>query len=314
MSRMDKPLTWEKLGLVVVPDKSKKWSQTHAMVPTPILLADGTLRVFFTSCDDAYIGRVGFADLNPDDPTQTIATAPEPVLDIGADGCFDENGVIACSVTPTPDGLVMFYVGYELGTKIRYRLLTGAALSVDGGRTFKRLQATPVLERTPQELYFRCGPFGIYEDGNFKLWYVGGSDWIQINQKSMPVYELSYLESRSATSWPAQAVRTLTLNGDDEHGFGRPWVVKRGHEDYQLFYSIRKKSVAAYRMGYATSTDAINWQRHDELMGLNVSSEGFDSQAIMYAAVIAVNGVTYCFYNGNDFGRDGFAVARLVQT
>lgn len=311
---MERALRWEKLGLVVVPDKSKTWSQTHAMVPTPILLADGTLRVYFTSCDAAYIGRVGFADLNPDDPTQVLATTPQPVLDIGADGCFDENGVIACSVTPTPEGLVMFYAGYELGAKIRYRLLTGAAVSVDDGRTFKRIQSTPVLERTPQELYFRGGPFGTYEDGNYKLWYVGGSDWMEINQKLLPVYELSYLESRSVDSWPIQATRTLKLTGSDEHGFGRPWVVKRGTDDYQLFYSIRKKSIAAYRMGYATSIDAVNWHRNDDLMGLDVSPEGFDSQAIMYAAVITVKGVTYCFYNGNDFGRDGFAVARLVQT
>ena len=29
----------------------------------------------------------------------------------------------------------------------------------------------------------------------------------------------------------------------------------------------------------------------------------------MYAAVIEVDGRTYCYYNGNDFGKAGFAVA-----
>ena len=306
-------MKWEKQGLVFAPDGSNAWAKSHAMVPTPILLPDGTLRVYCTCCDEAFVGRTGYVDLDPDDPRKLVAVSSQPVLDIGAPGCFDENGVIACSVTSTPDGLVMFYAGYESGTKIRYRLLTGAAISVDGGHTFKRMKTTPVLERTPQELYFRCGPFSTYQNGRFKLWYVGGSDWIEINGKSMPVYELSYAESPSADSWPSQVVKVLPITEEDEHGFGRPWVVQRALNDYQLFYSIRKKSVAAYRMGYASSNDGIHWHRHDHLMGLDVSPEGFDSNAIMYAAVITVKGVTYCFYNGNDFGRDGFAVAKLVQ-
>ena len=306
-------MKWEKLGLVFAPDGSNAWAKTHAMVPTPVILPDGTLRVYCTCCDDAFIGRTGYVDLDPDDPRKVIAISPQPVLDIGADGCFDENGVIACSVTATPDGLVMFYAGYELGTKIRYRLLTGAALSLDGGSTFQRMKTTPVLERTPQELYFRCGPFVVYADGKFKLWYIGGSDWLEVNGKSMPVYELSYLESMSAICWPSQAVRALSITEEDEHGFGRPWVVQRAADDYQLFYSIRKKSVAAYRMGYASSKDGLHWRRQDDLIGLDISAEGFDSKAIMYAAVILVKGVTYCFYNGNDFGRDGFALARLID-
>jgi hypothetical protein len=32
----------------------------------------------------------------------------------------------------------------------------------------------------------------------------------------------------------------------------------------------------------------------------------------MYSAVISVNAKTYCFYNGNNFGEEGFAVAELA--
>ena len=99
----------------------------------------------------------------------------------------------------------------------------------------------------------------------------------------------------------------------DEHGFGRPWVVKRGPEDYQMFYSVRRRSLAAYRLGYAESTDGINWMRKDCEMGLDVSAGEFDSDAIMYSAVISVGDKTYCFYNGNNFGEKGFAIAELVS-
>jgi hypothetical protein len=78
-----------------------------------------------------------------------------------------------------------------------------------------------------------------------------------------------------------------------------------------MFFSIRKKSLAAYRLGYAESNDGINWVRMDKKLNLDVSEQGFDSEAIMYAAPIEINNKLYVFYNGNDFGRDGVALAVL---
>jgi hypothetical protein len=101
----------------------------------------------------------------------------------------------------------------------------------------------------------------------------------------------------------------MEIEGLDEHGFGRPWVVSNADAGHELFYSIRRRSLGAYRLGYAQSTDGLRWQRRDDEMGLDVSPSGFDDKAIMYSAVIDLGGRTYCFYNGNDFGRDGFAVA-----
>jgi hypothetical protein len=48
-------------------------------------------------------------------------------------------------------------------------------------------------------------------------------------------------------------------------------------------------------------------------MGLDVSPTGLDSEAIMYSAVLSVGAKTYCFYNGNNFGEQGFCVAELIQ-
>jgi hypothetical protein len=64
-------------------------------------------------------------------------------------------------------------------------------------------------------------------------------------------------------------------------------------------------------MGYAESSDGRQWTRMDGRLGLDVTPGSFDSDAIMYAAPLDIDGVLYVFYNGNDFGRDGFAVARL---
>jgi hypothetical protein len=78
-----------------------------------------------------------------------------------------------------------------------------------------------------------------------------------------------------------------------------------------MFYSIRRRSLSAYRLGYAESSDGRTWIRKDDKLDLDVSPGQFDSDAIMYAAPIDIDGRMYVFYNGNDFGRAGFAVAAL---
>ena len=102
------------------------------------------------------------------------------------------------------------------------------------------------------------------------------------------------------------------MRDSDEHGYGRPYVI-RENGLYRLFYSIRRRSVAAYRLGYAESVDGINWRRLDDQLNFDVSMEGWDSEAVMYSAVITLEDKTYMFYNGNNFGETGFGVAMLEQ-
>ncbi|MEI7842011.1 MAG: hypothetical protein WCI39_03170 [Gallionellaceae bacterium] len=306
-------MKWRKLGLVWNTDGLCSWAKTHGMGPTPFRLNDEVIRVFITCLDEKGRGRPGYVDVSAQDPTRVLGISTCAVLDIGEPGTFDDNGLMAISIVQMePDTLFMYYAGFELCTHIRYRIFSGLAVSKDGGESFTRYCQAPILDRTSKELFFRGGPFAMYDEGVFKLWYVAGSEWTSLNGKPMPVYDLRYQESKDGIHWADTGKLSMAITGEDEHGFGRPWVVKRGPNDYQLFYSIRRCSLAAYRLGYAESTDGINWVRKDDEMGLDVSEDGFDSNAIMYSAVISVGDKTYCFYNGNNFGEQGFGVAELI--
>lgn len=303
-------MEWRKHGIVFRPDTSLGWSQSHAMLPTPLLMLElGVLRVFYTACDEHGISRPSYVDMDPADPTRTISRAAQPLLDVGRPGTFDENGVLATSVVRTADGrLLMYFVGFEIGTRIRYRLLTGLAVSEDGGRTFRRTSTTPILERSDSELYFRAGPFVMQDRDRFRMWYVAGSRWVDIDGKPMPEYRIMYLESSDGVSWGPAGCLVMDISQDDEYGFGRPWVL-REPEGYSLYYSVRRKSHRAYRMGYARSSDGIVWDRQDDQLNLDAGPDGFDAAAISYAAPIELDSRIWCFYNGNDFGREGFALA-----
>lgn len=307
-------MLWKKLGVAFCPTGQMPWAQTHAMIPTPFELNDSTIRVFVTCCDSEGIGRPGYVDVSKKNPLEVKSVSSRPLLDVGSPGCFDENGVLACSVIDVGKGkLYMYYAGFELGQKIRYRLLTGLAVSNDGGESFERVSEVPILERSASELFFRGGPYCTLNAGLFRMWYVAGSRWINLHGKPMPSYDIRYIESNDGIHWPKNGSIHIPLSEGDEHGFGRPCVIGKPDGGYRMFFSVRRVSLGAYRLGYAESVDGVTWIRKDAKLNLDVGSAGFDSAAIMYAAPIQVGSILYLFYNGNDFGRDGFAIARLEE-
>ncbi|MBT7391915.1 hypothetical protein HN827_03735 [archaeon] len=233
-----------------------------------------------------------------------------PIFDIGKPGSFDENGVLTCSVTKVENYYYFYYAGFELGTKIRYRLLSGLAITNDKF-ILKKKYNVPVLERSDEELYFRGGPFCIFENGIFKMWYVAGSSWININKKQMPIYEIKYMESTDGVNWPNKGVTCIQIENSNEHGFGRPFVVSND-KNYKMYYSIRIKDLG-YRLGYAESKNEIDWVRKDYLMNLDVSQNDFDDKMICYSSIIEIDDKIIMFYNGNDFGKTGFGYAELVE-
>ena len=89
------------------------------MLPTPLRLPDGRIRILLGICDTNTVSRIGWIDLDGRDPSRVLGEWREPILDIGAPGHFDDNGVNPCSVVSMPDGTVrIYYNGYQLQTKI----------------------------------------------------------------------------------------------------------------------------------------------------------------------------------------------------
>jgi hypothetical protein len=307
----DGPMKWRKGGLVYAPDGSMPWAKQYAFPPTPLLMTDGRLRFYLAFCDEDTIGRIGWVDVDPDEPAHVLGVSAEPVLDIGQPGAFDENGILPTSVLWVDDEIWMYYVGYQLGHRLRYFQFQGLAISRDGGASFQRASRVPVIDRSDAEMVNRTSAFVMLEDGRFRMWYVGGSEWTYSRGKHLPVYNMRYLESADGLTWGGEGHVCLDFASDDEHAFGKPWVV---HWDglYRMFYSVRTRS-KGYRLGYAESLDGIAWNRQDDRIGIDVSASGWDSEMIAYASVLRHGARTYMFYNGNNCGQTGFGYAVLEQ-
>jgi predicted GH43/DUF377 family glycosyl hydrolase len=302
-------MKWTKKGRIYVPDGHRWWAKKYAFPPTPYFLNDEVIRMYVAFCDESTVGRVGFVDVLADKPSEVVNVSEEPVLDIGQPGAFDENGLLPTSIVEVDDKLYLYYVGYQLGMKLRYFQFQGLAISTDGGSSFVRARRVPVIDRSDEELFNRTSAFVRRRDSIFQMWYVGGSNWTTVDGKPLPVYNIRYLESADGIQWPPAGRVCIDYANEDEHAFGKPFIFEEGGS-HKMFYSVRTRS-KNYRIGYAESTDGQNWIRKDDDIGIDVSDSGWDSQMLAYASVVRHKDKVYMFYNGNNCGETGFGYAEL---
>lgn len=307
-------MKWEKRGLIYCPNGQNGWDNQFAMLPTPLLISQNRLRIFLGFCDKKNIGRIGYVDVNPQNPSEIIEVSEKPILDKGTKGCFDDNGAVPISLVKNNNEIYLYYIGFQLGIKVPYYMFCGLAISNDGGYTFKRYSKVPILDRTAEDLYARCGSFVMKDNNTWRMWYIGslGEGWTEKNGKQLPLYTMKYLESKNGINWENKSdVFCLEFKNSDEHGFGRPFVFKENNI-FKMYYSIRTYS-RGYYIGYAESKNGINWTRLDDKSGIDVSERGWDSENISYPWLYKYNNKTYMFYNGNGCGKTGFGYAEMIE-
>lgn len=302
-------MKWKKLGHVYQPKVDDTWKSTSALTPTPLLLGD-IIRVYAGFRDPEGVSRIGYVDVEAENPTVIKAISEEPVLDIGAPGCFDDNGIILGDVFSYQDKLRMYYVGFQLVKKAKFLAFTGIAESQDGGMTFHRLNNVPVLDRADKASTIRAIHTAIFEAGRWKVWYASGDDWQYIKGSPFPKYNIWYTESDDGMLFTKKSMLCIDVSGE-EYRIGRPSVYKV-QDQYHMFYTKASLTGQDYYPGYAISSNGVDWTRKDESFNLGLSNEGFDSLHLCYPRLLRVNEKIYCFYNGNNMGVDGFGVAELI--
>jgi hypothetical protein len=307
---------WQKKGLICSHQTiDLPWYKKNTMVPVPYLIDGNRLRIYITMCDSENIGRIGYVDVNPNNPSDIIGFSEEPCVDLGDDGCFDDNGVVTASILKDGEVVYLYYSGYQTCVKVPYMIFTGVAISHDNGNSFTKItKRVPLLDRVEGESATRCAPFVLVDGSEYKMWYTAdsGNGWIDYKNKKLPLYDLKYIKSSSPLKWQSERGKTcLSFQDDDEHGIAKCTLWK-DNDIYKIIYSIRSRS-EGYRLGYAESTDGECFVRKDSEVGISVSDSGWDSEMIAFAERFEFKDKVYLFYCGNHYGMEGMGYAELVE-
>jgi hypothetical protein len=312
-------MNWIKKGLIYCPSGQNGFDVSHCHKPTPLILDEHTVRVYFGVRDSSVKSRTTFVDLDINNLSNVLYVHDKPTLDLGKIGTFDDSGNNVCSVVREGDLVYMYFIGWNPSTTVHTRNSIGMAISKDNGLTFERPYDGSILDRTKDEPYY-TGAVDVIRDGDqWKMWYTSGSEWKILNGKPEIYYHIKYATSENGIDWNRDNISCIKPKTELE-ATARPSVLKEivdGKELYRMWYSrrdlldFRVDKKHDYRAGYAESLDGIHWSRMDDQVGIDVSPEGWDSNAIAYPYVIRIKDQLVMFYNGNGFGKTGFGYAVL---
>lgn len=301
---------WDKLGLIYAPDTKKRWMKSHCQLPVADCISGSRYRVYYASRDDFQRSHVGYVEIDLANPTKVLDVSSEPVLEPGPIGFFDEHGVYPSSIVNVGARKFMYFIGWNRGYKqpLFYASI-GLAVSENGGRTYRRVSRAPIMARSEYDPCLVTSPHVFLDNGVWRMTYVSGTKWEETASGQLKsFYHIKYAESRDGMTWQRDGRVAIDFSSAAETNIARSSVLKQDGT-YRMWYSTIKSPANSYRIGYAESDDCLTWTRHDSSVGIDVSTVGFDSEMICYPHVISCGSRAYMFYNGNGFGRDGFALA-----
>lgn len=225
-------------------------------------------------------------------------------ISLGKSGMFDHYGVMPTDIVTLEDGTkYLYYIGWSLRKDVSYHNTLGLAISKDNGINWEKYSDGPIFNSSALEPGF-IGTSKIFKnDDKWTMYYLSCREWININDKLEPTYDIKEAISSNGIDWTPTNKTIISLE-ENEGGISSFQRIKN-----KAWFSVRGKSYyrddikESYRIKTATLTNG-KWIREKNI-DLDISSEGWDSEMVAYPYIIKENNKLIMFYNGNGFGKTG---------
>lgn len=307
-------MRWIKKGHFFLTSGNSECSVSHSTAPFGIPLDGDKYRIYFTSRDLKGRSNILWIDVDiSSDEWRMLSREPNLVIGPGPLGSFDDSGAMGSCAVLEGDKVYLFYTGWNIGVTVPFRLSIGLAISDDGGKTFKKFSDGPLLDRCAADPYLLASPFVIKDKDMWKMWYVSGAKWELVKSGSKHFYHIRSSYSKDAINWTREGNICIDFKNNLEYAIARPSILFDGNL-YKMWYCYRASAETEfYRIGYAESLEGTKWIRKDDMAGISVSDEGWDSEMVCYPYVFSHRDSLYMLYNGNGYGKTGFGYAVLAK-
>jgi len=295
---------------------------SHAQSPQALVCEWGVRFYFSTRVRDAagmYVSHIAYADFAPDLKT-LLGVSQSTVIPLGGAGCFDEHGIFPVNILDLGHKILGFTTGWSRRCSVSAESSIGLTVSEDGGNTFARHGDGPVMSSSLHEPFLVADAFALQANNVYHMYYIFGLRWTQSDSDTQPerVYKIAHATSTDAITWERNATLLIPDRLHEDECQALPTVFR--HEGrWHMYFCFRERSDfrtgtgKGYRLGYAHSSDMLNWVRDDENAGISCSDTGWDSEMMCYPTVFSFADKTYLAYNGNEFGKAGFGLAVLDE-
>lgn len=319
-------MKWKKLGRIYNPEEHYnpeiEWRKHFAQSVSTIVF-DDFVRIYF-SCrpendsDGQAKSYTTYLDVDKKNLFNIIKISDKPVMELGELGDFDEFAVYPTSVIKTDNKILMYYAGWTRSKSVPFNTSIGVAISHDNGNSFERIGKGPIVSSSLHEPFVISGPKIRKFNDKWFLFYLSGKKWIKDGNTPEIIYKIRMATSEDGFTWNKINSDIISDILDENECQAGPDVFYLDGKYHMYFVyrhglNFRKEKNRGYKIGYAVSSDLMNWERKDSECGIDYSEEGWDSKMHHYPHVFSVDGEHYMLYNGNDFGKNGFGIAILEK-
>lgn len=317
-------MKWKKLGRIFDPTQHRLANNCKEFAQSPQLLEfDDFVRIYFSTREKEpggkFLSHISFVEMDKQF-SRINKISNHSIIPMGELGCYDEHGIFPLNILRDNDKILGFIGGWSRRVSVDIETSIGLSISSDNGLTFQRVDSGPVLSASLNEPFLVGDPFVLKLNGKYHMWYIYGIRWINNPKNNVKerVYKIGHAVSSDTINWIKTDRRLIQdkLNADECQAL--PSVIQVNDNFHMVFcyrqaIGFRENSKDSYRLGYAYSSDGLNWVRDDDKLGIDTTEGEWDSDMMCYPQICQCNGKIYLLYNGNNFGRYGFGLAVLEQ-
>ena len=311
---------WKTMGQVFSTFDLKKIDDRLEFAKSPqFLLVNGQPTFFFTSQLRDSVGKwvsLPYWVRFDDDFSKVIDFSKAPILREGLLGSFDEHGIFPFSPLKDNKKFLAYTTGWSRRTSVDIEMSIGVAIS-DDGLEFKRVSQGPVMTSSINEPFLVGDAFVRKYENRFIMWYIFGDKWFSLGSNKDPQrrYRIAQAESIDGLNWSRNGKYIVSVTDDLECQALPSVVFFRGKYHmafcFRDMFDFRSGGDKSYKLGYASSFDLKQWHRDDSFIASISERSDWDESMQCYPNFFVFNGSLYCAYNGNEFGKLGFGLAKF---
>jgi hypothetical protein len=308
----------EKKGLIFQPglDANLEWSQGPQVIEI-----NQFIRVYFSTRSreaSFFYSDVAFFDFELES-NRIIRVSSHEVIKRGERGAFDYDGIFPLNVFQDTESrrVLGFTCGWKRKVSVDIDMSIGLVESTDGGETFQRIGAGPILAASLSEPFLIGDPFVSRINDQYLMFYIRGDKWLENTEGIYDrQYSITFATSNDLVNWERSGLQIIPRRFESE-AQAMPSMLYFD-DTYHLIYcyrnifDFRENPNNSYRIGHAYSKDLRSWTISNFKIPLGLDGE-WDSEMQCYPQIFEVGDKIFIIYNGNDFGRYGIGLVELSR-
>lgn len=317
-------MKWIKMGKLFDPTTYRLANGCEEFAQSPqVIVFDSFVRIYFSTRkkdihNGKYLSFIAFVDVDKDFK-KILSSSTKDVISLGELGTFDEHGIFPINLLKDGNKIFAYTCGWSRRVSVSVETSIGLAVSNNNGITFEKIGCGPIMSSTLNEPFLVGDAFVQKYNDVYHMWYIFGKKWMAATavEPEARVYKIAHATSVNGIDWhKEEGIQIIADKLNEDECQALPTVIKIGSRYHMYFCyreatDFRKNPKRGYRLGYAYSDDLKNWIRDDEKAGIERTEGEWDSEMMCYPHLFECDSDFYLLYNGNEFGKFGFGIAKL---